>query len=131
MWVVFMFALSFAWEINAQQAGPNFKVIAFYTAKNDQAHISFVNEANQWFPSIAKRYDFVYDTTSNWNNMEETFLRQYQVILFLDTRPEIPVHREAFKKFMQNGGGWLGFHFAGFALTPSAYNQDWDWYHNT
>jgi len=24
----------------------------------------------------------------------------------------------------------MGFHFAAFALTPSAFNQDWDWYHN-
>ena len=24
----------------------------------------------------------------------------------------------------------MGFHFAGFALTPSKYPQDWDWYHN-
>ena len=27
-----------------------FRVIAFYTAKNDKAHISFVHEANRWFP---------------------------------------------------------------------------------
>ena len=31
---------------------------------------------------------------------------------------------------MENGGAWMGFHFAAFALTPSSYNQDWDWYHN-
>ena len=30
---------------------PSFKVIAFYTGKNDLAHISFVNEANKWFPN--------------------------------------------------------------------------------
>ena len=24
----------------------------------------------------------------------------------------------------------MGFHFAGFALTPSDYPQNWDWYHN-
>ncbi len=118
-------------NLPALEASPSFKVIAFYTAKNDQAHISFVNEANRWFPTIAKKYNFLYDTTSNWNKMDEQFLSQYQVILFLDTRPEIPAHRVAFQKYMQNGGGWMGFHFAGFALTPSAYNQDWDWYHNT
>ena len=28
------------------------------------------------------------------------------------------------------GGGWMGFHVAGFALTPSAFPQNWDWYHN-
>jgi hypothetical protein len=31
---------------------------------------------------------------------------------------------------MENGGAWMGFHFAGFALTPSGYLQNWDWYHN-
>ncbi|MGZ8558714.1 MAG: ThuA domain-containing protein [Chitinophagaceae bacterium] len=31
---------------------------------------------------------------------------------------------------MDNGGAWMGFHFARFALTPSAYPQNWDWYHN-
>lgn len=30
---------------------------------------------------------------------------------------------------MEHGGAWLGFHFSAFALTPSAYSQDWDWYH--
>ena len=32
---------------------------------------------------------------------------------------------------MERGGAWMGFHFAGFALTPSAYPANWDWYHNT
>ena len=31
---------------------------------------------------------------------------------------------------MEHGGGWMGFHFAGFALTPSRFPQNWDWYHN-
>jgi hypothetical protein len=31
---------------------------------------------------------------------------------------------------MKNGGAWLGFHFAAFALDKSAYPQNWDWYHN-
>jgi hypothetical protein len=108
-----------------------FKVIAFFTAKHDLAHISFVKEANQWFPSVAKANGFTYDTTSNWKNLNEKFLKKYQVVIFLDTRPEDPVQRAAFKKYMDKGGAWMGFHFAAFALTPSDYNQDWDWYHNT
>ncbi len=31
---------------------------------------------------------------------------------------------------MDNGGAWMGFHFSAFALTPSDYPQNWDWYHN-
>jgi hypothetical protein len=47
----------------------------------------------------------------------------------LDTRPENPAQREAFRRYMEKGGAWMGFHFAGFALTPSAVPQNWDWYH--
>lgn len=108
-----------------------FKVIAFYTAKNDQAHISFVHEANKWFPKIAQENHFVYDSTSNGNNLNAKFLADYQVVLFLDTRPEAPEQREAFQKYMENGGGFIGFHFSAFALKDSSYPQNWDWYHNT
>ncbi|QRR00417.1 ThuA domain-containing protein [Dyadobacter sandarakinus] len=107
-----------------------FHIIAFFTGKNDQAHVSFVREANRWFPSVAAENGFTYDTTSNWNNLNTAFLSRYQVVLFLDTRPEKEEQRAAFKQYMKNGGAWMGFHFAAFALTPSAYPQNWDWYHN-
>lgn len=115
----------------SQKTKPKFKVIAFYTAKNDLAHISFVHEANRAFPRWAQRYHFSYDSTSNWDNLNARFLSQYQVVLFLDTRPEQPEQRAAFQHYMESGGAWLGFHFSAFALTPSAYPQNWDWYHNT
>jgi hypothetical protein len=107
-----------------------FNVIGFYTAKNDQAHISFVREANQWFSQTGAKYHFKYDSTSNWDNLNSGFLKDYQVVLFLDTRPESEEQRNAFREYMEKGGGWIGFHFSGFALTPSAYAQNWDWYHN-
>ena len=109
---------------------PKFKVIAFYTGREDKAHISFVHEANKWFPLMAKQYNFGYDSTNDWNNMNEAFLSHYQVVLFLDTRPDDEKQRAAFKKYMDNGGGWIGFHFSAFALTPSDYPANWDWYHN-
>jgi hypothetical protein len=117
-------------SVESQNYARGFKVIAFYTGKDDLAHISFVHEANQWFPKMAAKYDFTYDSTTNWNNLNAEYLSHYQVVLFLDTRPEDPVQRLAFQKYMENGGAWMGFHFSGFALTPSAYPQNWDWYHN-
>ena len=114
----------------AQKTAAAFKVIAFYTAREDQAHISFVHEANKFFPAMAKQYHFTYDSTNNWTNLNTEFLSQYQVVLFLDTRPDDPAQRTAFQQYMENGGGWIGFHFAGFALTPSDFPQNWDWYHN-
>ena len=115
----------------AQDSTRAFRVIAFFTAKKDDAHISFVREAMPWFPKIAAQYHFDYDTTSNWSNLDSTFLSNYQVVVFLDTRPEDPVQRAAFQQYMEHGGAWMGFHFAGFALTPSAYPANWSWYHDT
>lgn len=94
------------------------------------AHISYVKEANQWFPKMAKQYHFEYDTTSNWNNMNASFLAKYQVMLFLDTRPEDMIQRKNFETYIKNGGAWMGFHFSAFALNQSAYSQNWDWYHD-
>jgi uncharacterized protein len=115
---------------NAQGHPSKFKVIAFYTGREDLAHISYVHEANKWFPEMAAKYNFSYDSTNDWNNMNAEFLSHYQVVLFLDTRPDSLDQREAFRKYMENGGAWMGFHFAAFALTPSAVPQNWDWYHN-
>ncbi len=117
--------------IKAQSDKPKFRVIAFYTAREDKAHISFVHEANAWFPKMAAKYNFVYDSTKNWSNMNAEFLSHYQVVIFLDTRPDDPAQRAAFQKYMESGGAWMGFHFSAFALTPSDFPQNWDWFHET
>lgn len=117
-------------RLPAQNKPVSFKVIGFYTAKSDLAHISFVQEANKWFSEMGKQHHFTYDSTNNWNRLNSKFLSQYQVVIFLDTRPGSLPQRKAFQEYMEQGGAWMGFHFAAFALTPSNFNQDWSWYHN-
>jgi hypothetical protein len=80
---------------------------------------------------VAAKYNFAFDTTSDWRMLNADVLARYRVVVFLDTRPETPQPRAAFQAYMEHGGGWMGFHFAGFALTPSAYPSNWDWYHDT
>lgn len=115
--------------LHAQNKPHPFKVIGFYTGKNDLAHISFVHEANKWFSKLGVQYHFTYDSTNNWNNLNPAFLSAYKLVIFLDTRPDSLPQRQAFEEYMNNGGAWMGFHFAAFALTPSTYPQNWDWYH--
>jgi hypothetical protein len=129
--LIVLFFSCFLGYSQQKKSKSTFKVIAFYTAKNDQAHISFVHEANKWFPKIAEENHFEYDSTNNWDNLNAKFLAKYQVVLFLDTRPETANQREAFQKYMENGGGFIGFHFSAFALNDSDYPQNWNWYHNT
>jgi hypothetical protein len=128
-----LFLLS-AWSISYSKSGPDkqgcFKVIAFFNPTDETAHLSFVHEANRWFSELSARYNFKYDSTFNWNNLNDSVLANYQVAIFLDSRPDSSCQRTAFEKYMESGGSWMGFHFAGFALTPSAFPQNWDWYHN-
>ena len=129
--LAFCFSLFVLSALQAQKNTTSFKVIGFYTAKHDQAHISFVHEANKYFTKMAEKNHFQYDSTNNWNNLNQEFLSQYQVVIFLDTRPETTEQRVAFQQYMENGGAWLGFHFSAFALNNSTYPQNWDWYHET
>lgn len=127
--IVAFFTMLFHYlAVQAQPAA--FKAIGFYTAKKDKAHISFVHEANKWLANLAVKYNFSYDSTNDWSKMNVGFLSRYQVVLFLDTRPDSADERKAFEEYMEHGGAWMGFHFAAFSLTPSAYPQNWDWYHN-
>ena len=109
--------------------GPSFTAVAFYTGIDDAAHVSFCHEANEWFEKTSKTHNFIYKSTTNWDNLNDEYLADVDIVLFLDTRPEKPSQRAAFEKYMEEGGAWIGFHFAAFALTPSSYPQDWDWYH--
>jgi hypothetical protein len=126
----FVLLSCFGFVAKAQNNPPDFKVISFYTAKNDPAHISFVHEANRWFSKMSAVYHFQYDSTQNWDDLNKAFLSKYQVVLFLDTRPDSSVQRMAFQRYMESGGAWIGFHFSAFALTPSSYPQNWNWYHD-
>jgi hypothetical protein len=104
---------------------PRFKVLAFYNGTWDAAHISFVQEANQWFPQVAAQNGFSWTSTTNWSLLNASNLAQYQVVMFLDDLPPTSV-RAAFQQYMQNGGAWMGFHVCAFNTNPSS----WDWYHN-
>ena len=106
-------------------------MLAFFTGRKDQAHISFLGEAVRWFPAQAAVHGFAFDTTSDWSRLNDAELARQQVVVFLDTRPEDPAQRAAFQRYMERGGAWMGFHFAGFALGKSAYPANWPWYHDT
>jgi hypothetical protein len=110
----------------AQPLAASFKVLAFYRGTWDAAHIDFVKEANVWFPQAAQQNGFSYTATNNWDQLNTSTLAQYQVVMFLDDLPQSAAQRTAFQQYMQNGGGWMGFHVSAFTTAPN----DWSWYHN-
>jgi hypothetical protein len=46
--------------------------------RNDLAHVSFVQEANRWFPETARTHNFRYESTSDWTRLNADSLKAYQ-----------------------------------------------------
>ena len=112
-------------EAGAQTA-PRFKVLGFFRAGYDAAHINYAHETNRFMPKAAAQYGFTYDSTKNWDLLnDQAALSKYQVIMFLDDQPSSN-QRAGFQKYMESGGGWIGFHVCAFATNAG----EWDWYHN-
>ncbi|BEL07188.1 RICIN domain-containing protein [Actinoplanes sichuanensis] len=114
-----------AHTVQATAAAP-FKVLAFYNGTWDAAHIDFDKEARDWFPRAGAQYGFTWEATTDWSRLSATGLAGYQVIMFLDDGPPAE-RRAAFQTYMQNGGGFLGFHVSAFTTSASS----WSWYYNT
>lgn len=114
-------------QVSAPQA-TQFKVLAFYSGTFDAAHISYEKEANVWFPQMASKYNFSYESTNNWDRLDTLTASQYQVVMFLDDEPSTTAQETGFQNYMNNGGAFFGFHVSAYNDSSSA---SWPWYHST
>ena len=110
----------------ASARAADFRVLAFYSGTWDAAHISFVHEANEWFPQTGAEHGFSYEATTDWNRLASLDPASYEVVLFLDDVPQSADQRAGFERYMNAGGAWFGFHVSAFTTDPGS----WDWYHN-
>ena len=108
----------------AQQT--HFQVLAFYSTNVEKDHVMFAEQAIQFYSALAKRDGFDFATTTNWDDLNATRLKQVQVVLWLDDFPQTAGQRTGFEQYMQNGGGWLGFHIAAF----NDEGTHWPWFVN-
>ena len=102
----------------------SFKVLAFYSAKVEPDHVLFAEGALEFFSDLAAKNNFTFDSTSNWDDMNDLNLAKYQVVVWLNDEPSKAGQKRAFQKYMEDGGAWLGFHVA-------AYNDkdsNWPWF---
>ncbi|MFC9693557.1 ThuA domain-containing protein [Kribbella sp. NPDC056951] len=112
----------------AAQVQATFNVLAFYDGNtNDAAHNDWVKEANQRFPQFGAQNGFTYTATNDWNRLNNLQASQYQVVMFLDNRPWASSQMTGFQRYMENGGGFFGFHVSNY----NDANQGWPWFNNT
>lgn len=103
---------------------PRFSALAFYSDEVEPAHVEFAHDAIRFFQDLTIGDGFVFDTTSNMDDLNAEKLKDYSVIIMLNDFPHTDQQRMAFQEYMKQGGGWFGFHIA-------AYNDrttNWPWF---
>jgi type 1 glutamine amidotransferase len=73
---------------------------------------------------LGKENNFLVDTTTNAALFTSKNLKQYKAVVFLSTSGDVlnQEQEEAFKNYIESGGGYVGIH----AATDTEY--DWPWY---
>lgn len=103
---------------------PRFRALAFYSEHTEPDHVEFGEQAVRFLSSLAKKDNFALQTATNFEDMQLATLKQYQLVIWLNDLPSTPQAREAFAQYMDSGGGWLGFHFAGYNDSST----NWPWF---
>jgi hypothetical protein len=99
-------------------------VLALYSTNVEADHVQFAQQALQFFVAAAAKDHFDFKSSTNWDDLNDPSLSQYQVVLWLNAAPATERQRLSFQHYMEHGGAWLGFHAAG-------YNDEsthWPWF---
>ena len=101
-----------------------FKALMLWNPYAETAHVQFDKQSMEFFHRLNYGDGFVLDTTTTLKTYTYEQLKEYSVIIALNESPSDHESRVLFEKYMENGGGWIGFH-------ASAYNDrntHWPWY---
>ena len=110
-------------ETNYAKNGPRFKVLLLYDDSAEEAHVQFDHQAISFFRKLTVGEGFIVDSTQNLSAFTADRLKEYTAIIALNAAPSREA-RPLFEDYMENGGGWIGFHAA-------AYNDSrthWPWF---
>ncbi len=128
--MVFLFSIVAISTGTAQSPQPEsggkaqFNVLAFYSPNAEPDHVQFAEGALKFFSALASKDNFIFDSTSDWANLNDSYLKKYQLILWLNESPNTAEERLAFQHYMENGGAWLGFHSSGY----NDKDTNWPWF---
>lgn len=100
------------------------RVLGFYSAEVERDHVIFAEQALKFFGAHAAAGGYEFASTSNWDDLNAERLKDVRLLMWLNDSPHTAVQRAAFERYMEHGGGWIGFHAA-------AYNDEstgWPWF---
>ena len=110
-------------EANYASGGPRFKLLLLYDDSAEEAHVQFDHQAIGFFRKLTVGEGFVVDSTETLDGYSLQKLQEYSAIVALNASPSRS-SRALFEEYMEKGGGWIGFHAAGY----NDKSTQWPWF---
>ncbi len=104
-------------------SAPRFKALLYYTTHAEEAHVQFARQTVDFFKRLTWGEGYILEVTTDFSQYSYEKLKEFDVIIMPDGSPGSADERKALEQYMENGGGWIGFH-------ASAYNDkntNWPW----
>jgi type 1 glutamine amidotransferase len=103
---------------------PRFKALIYYSEHVEEAHQVFARQGVEFFRKLNYGNGYKLDVTTTLSGYSCEKLEEYSVIVMLNNAPSGEEQRKAFQQYMENGGGWMGFHAAAY----NDKNTRWPWF---
>lgn len=105
---------------------PRFKALVVYDPHAEEAHVQFDRQAVEFFHKLSYGEGYILEVMDDMEKFPATYeaLKDYCIVVMLNAMPGGKEQRAAFEKYMENGGGWLGFHASGY----NDKHTGWDWF---
>ncbi len=99
--------------------------ILIFSKTNGFRHEEAIAGANVLFDALAAEKGWNVFKTENGAAFSPEILSRFDAVVFSNTSGDVftPAQRDAFKAFLENGGGYVGLHAAG-----DNSHAAWDWY---
>jgi len=103
---------------------PRFKALLYYSEGGEEAHVVFAKQGLQFFKKLTDGNGFFMDTATSLSGFTFAELKEYTCIIMFNGVPYGKAERELFERYMEEGGGWIGFHVSGY----NDRNTHWPWF---
>jgi type 1 glutamine amidotransferase len=99
--------------------------ILVFSKTNGFRHEEAIPAANAMLAQMAKGNGWGYFQTENGATFSPAILARFDAVVFNNVSGDVftPAQREALRRFLENGGGFVGVHGAG-----GDFSYDWRWY---
>ena len=128
-WLAMVLALICCSASSSAQA-PAFNAVVVATRAED--HSAMIAAAKPFLAELGARYNFAVDFAQDISEVNDAVLARCQILVQLQLAPfEVPPAQQgAFRRFVEQGGGWVGIHAAGLTGTQFVDPKTvyWKWF---